>query len=82
MKMLELKDNTCPYCNKDVVKHIRNYHNLIGVTDIERVFDGKSTDGKYGIQARWKDVYICPYCGNKFYNIVNIKYYIMKKENS
>lgn len=52
----------CPHCEKDVTIHVMNPYTKYETVDVEKV-----EDNKYGVQARWKEVYVCPYCGEKFY---------------
>ena len=52
----------CPNCGADVRDHCGTYKNVIETIDHESI-----KDGKYGVQCRWKEVYICPHCGEKFY---------------
>lgn len=66
MKEVQYEDKTygllCPECGTNVTEHCGTYKNIINTIDVENV-----TGDKYGIQCRWKEVYICPKCGKKFY---------------
>lgn len=60
MKELECPYSTCPHCNKEI--------SIESLTC--KVIDVKKVEGEpYGIQARWKELYTCPYCGEQFYVI-------------
>lgn len=53
----------CPYCHSDVSELIKTSENY-ETTDVENV-----EDDKYGVQSRWKQIYVCPHCGDKFYEL-------------
>ena len=48
----------CPHCNG----LIEGCGEVIETIDVEHI-----ENGKYGVQARWKEVYVCPHCGKKYY---------------
>ena len=50
----------CPHCNR-VINECGEVLDTIDVEHLE--------DDKYGVQARWKDVYACPHCGKKYYMV-------------
>lgn len=56
----------CPHCGKNVDSYLKNYNDLsVEIQDLEKV-----EDGKYGVTMRWKEVFTCPFCNNKFYFII------------
>lgn len=57
-----LTSHICPHCGNDVSEYMTNPLTNPLTIDVEKV-----VNGKYGIQARWKELYTCPYCGKKFY---------------
>ena len=63
IKELDILTNPiCPHCGKDVSEYITNPSTNSRTIDVEKV-----ENNEYGIQARWKELYTCPYCGKKFY---------------
>ena len=60
-KELIYPSEVCPHCGNNILKFASEPGNS-KVVDVENV-----DDQKYGVQARWKEVYTCPYCGKKFY---------------
>ena len=61
MKELLFPYENCPHCGGDV-KDFCKREKPARTDDVEKV-----DDQKYGVQARWKDVFVCPHCGQKFY---------------
>ena len=57
-----LTNPICPHCGNDVSEYMTNPSTNPLTIDVEKV-----VNGKYGIQARWKELYTCPYCSKKFY---------------
>lgn len=57
-----LTNSICPHCGNDVSEYMTNPSTNTLTIDVEKV-----VNGEYGIQAKWKELYTCPYCGKKFY---------------
>lgn len=65
MKELEYPYEKCPHCGCDIKDVLKDWEkNLVETADVEKV-----EDNKYGVQARWKEVFTCPDCGKKFFII-------------
>ena len=58
MKELTFPWENCPHCGG----YVKNDLHKVRTEDVESV-----DDPKYGVQARWKDVFVCPHCGQEFY---------------
>ncbi len=53
-------DENCPYCNKDVFKHIWKANNILSISDIFEDFD---VDGFATYRYAY---YKCPHCNRDF----------------